>query len=128
MPGQIGWIDLTSPDATALRDFYQRVVGWTAAPVDMQGYQDFCMHPPGEEQPVAGICHARGGNAGIPPVWLIYLTVENLEESLKHCQELGGEVLRPATPAGPNGRFGIIRDPAGAVCALYETVVAPEAA
>ena len=55
MPGQIGWIDLTAPDAAALRDFYQRVVGWTAAPVDMQGYRDFCMHPQGEKQPVAGI-------------------------------------------------------------------------
>jgi len=48
MPGQIGWIDLTVPDATALRDFYQGVTGWTPSSVDMGGYQDFCMHPAGE--------------------------------------------------------------------------------
>jgi predicted enzyme related to lactoylglutathione lyase len=35
MPGQIGWIDLTVPNAEALRDFYQGVTGWTPAPVDM---------------------------------------------------------------------------------------------
>ena len=27
MSGQIGWIDLTIPDAPALRDFYQGVAG-----------------------------------------------------------------------------------------------------
>jgi predicted enzyme related to lactoylglutathione lyase len=27
VPGQIGWIDLTVPDAPALRDFYQAVTG-----------------------------------------------------------------------------------------------------
>jgi predicted enzyme related to lactoylglutathione lyase len=26
-PGQIGWIDLTVPDAEAVRDFYQDVTG-----------------------------------------------------------------------------------------------------
>jgi predicted enzyme related to lactoylglutathione lyase len=27
-PGQIGWIDLTVPDAQALCAFYQHVTGW----------------------------------------------------------------------------------------------------
>jgi len=26
--GKIGWIDLTVPDAEAIRDFYQHVAGW----------------------------------------------------------------------------------------------------
>jgi hypothetical protein len=76
--GQVGWIDLTVPDAEAVRDFYQHVTGWTASPVDMGGYQDYCMNPPGAGQPVAGICHARGVNAGLPPVWMIYITVAEL--------------------------------------------------
>jgi predicted enzyme related to lactoylglutathione lyase len=120
MSGQIGWIDLTVADAPALRDFYQAVIGWTPAPVPMGGYDDFCMHPPGDPQPVAGICHARGGNAGLPPVWLIYITVDDLDLGMRHCQELGGKLLRPATNTGPSGRFCVIEDPAGAVCALYE--------
>jgi hypothetical protein len=120
MPGQIGWIDLTVADAPAVRDFYQGVTGWTPSPVEMGGYQDFCMLPPGEAQPVAGICHAKGNNAGLPPVWLIYITVDDLDQSLKRCQQLGGKVIRPATGMGPNGRYGVIQDPAGAVCALFQ--------
>ena len=120
MPGQIGWIDLTVPDAPALRDFYQGVTGWTPSPVEMGGYQDFCMHPHGEPQPVAGICHARGHNVGLPPVWLVYITVDDLDKSIRRCQELQGKLLRPATGMGPNGRYCVIEDPAGAVCALFE--------
>ena len=37
------------------------------------------MIPPGAAQPVSGICHARGSNADLPPVWLIYITVADLE-------------------------------------------------
>jgi predicted enzyme related to lactoylglutathione lyase len=120
MPGQIGWIDLTVPDAPALRDFYQGVTGSTPSPVEMGDYHDFCMHPPGEPKPVAGICHARGENVGLPPVWLIYIIVDDLDHSIRRCQELRGKLLRPATRIGPNGRFCVIQDPAGAMCALFE--------
>ena len=45
--GRIGWIDLTVPDAVAIRDFYREVAGWTASAVNMGGYDDYCMNPPG---------------------------------------------------------------------------------
>jgi len=120
MPGHIGWIDLTVADAPALRVFYQSVTGWEPAPVEMGGYQDFCMHPPGEPQPVAGICNARGQNADLPPVWMVYITVADLDESVKQCGERGGKLRRPVESMGNMGRFCVIEDPAGAVCALFE--------
>jgi uncharacterized protein len=120
MPGHIGWIDLTVADASALRDFYQTVTGWEPAPVEMGGYQDFCMHPPGEPQPVAGICNARGQNADLPPVWMVYITVADLDESVRQCERLGGKLRRAVESMGNMGRFCVIEDPAGAVCALFE--------
>jgi predicted enzyme related to lactoylglutathione lyase len=107
-----------------VRDFYQSVTGWTPSPVDMGGYQDFCMHPAGEAQPVAGICHARGHNEGLPAVWLVYITVEDLDHAIRRCLELDGKLLRQATNMGPSGRFCVIQDPAGAPCALYESAKA----
>jgi predicted enzyme related to lactoylglutathione lyase len=120
MPGHIGWIDLTVADAGALRDFYEKVTGWEPSPVEMGGYQDYCMHPPGEPQPVAGICHARGQNADLPPVWMVYITVANLDESIRRLEELGGKLRRPVESMGNMGRFCVIEDPAGAVSALFE--------
>src|SRR5262245_38509790 len=117
--GKIGWIDLSVPDAEALRDFYRDVVGWSAEGVEMGGYQDFCMSPP-DADPVAGVCHARGVNAGIPAQWLIYITVADLEHSLERCRSLGGEVVRGPRELAGQGRFAVVRDPAGAVCALFQ--------
>jgi len=117
--GKISWIDLTVSDAESIKAFYQKVAGWTAEPVDMCGYNDYNMQPPGTGQPVAGICHARGENADIPPQWMIYINVADLDASLALCKESNGEVLTPVESAG-EGRCAVIRDPAGAVCTLYE--------
>lgn len=117
--GQVGWFDLTVPDAERLRAFYEKVVGWTAEPIEMDGYSDYCMKPAGAEAPVSGICHARGTNSALPPQWILYITVANLDESLRSCAAAGGQVIGPARDAG-SGKFAVIRDPAGAVCALYE--------
>lgn len=116
--GSIGWRDLTVEDADRVRDFYESVVGWASSPVDMGGYADFNMHD-ADGNVVAGICHARGTNAGLPPQWLVYLVVADLDESIAACEDAGGEVASGPNAAG-EGRMCVIRDPAGAVCALYQ--------
>ncbi|MDX1740887.1 MAG: VOC family protein [Rhodothermales bacterium] len=117
--GQILWVDLTVEDAGTVRDFYQAVVGFETSPVDMDGYSDFSMLPQGSTDPVAGVCHARGSNADIPPAWLVYFTVEDVAASAARCEELGGQLVVP--PRGlAGGRFCVVKDPAGAVCALYQ--------
>ena len=47
------------------------------------------------------------------------ITVEDLDHSLEHCQRLGGSVVAPPRSYG-GGRYCVIKDPAGAVCALYQ--------
>jgi hypothetical protein len=117
--GSIAWVDLTVPDAGRVRDFYVSVVGWKSGEVDMGGFSDFTMSPPGAE-PVAGVCHARGVNADLPAQWLVYVTVADLDASLERCRRLGGAVLAGPRGMGSFGRFALIRDPAGAVAALVE--------
>ena len=117
--GKIGWLDITVPDAAALRDFYTTVVGWNSEDASMGDYSDYCMLMPAEGEAVAGVCHARGSNADMPPQWLIYITVADLDASLEHCLANGGSVVRdPAGLAG--GRFAIIKDPVGAITALFQ--------
>ena len=77
---------------------------------------------PGTDESVAGICHAQGANAdfaGLPPVWLMYIVVENVTVSAAACQTLGGKILIPPRPMGA-GLFCVIQDPAGAICALFQ--------
>ena len=117
--GTVGWQDLTVPDAEGVRDFYGAVIGWKSTPVDMGGYHDFNMLSPGDGSPVAGVCHARAANADLPPQWLLYFIVEDIERSRKAVVDGGGQVLSPLRRAG-GGTYCVIKDPAGAVCALYQ--------
>lgn len=117
--GTIGWFDLTVKDAKKVRDFYAKVVGWKVEAFDMGGYDDYCMQAPATDKTVAGVCHRRGVNAKFPPQWLIYITVKDIAKSVAACKKNGGRVIVPIRDAG-QGKAAVIRDPAGAVCALYE--------
>ena len=118
--GAITWADLTVPNATEVREFYHHVVGYDVVDLDMGGYSDYCMNVPGTETTVAGVCHARGPNADLPPVWLIYITVADLAESVAKVTALGGKVIREPKSMGEWGSMAVIEDPAGAVAALIE--------
>lgn len=124
--GSISWTDLTVPDAVAVRGFYEAVVGWKSLGLDMGGYEDFCMMPPGGRKPAAGICHARGSNKGLPAQWLVYITVANLAASLKACVAKGGKIVAPVRDMG-GSKMAVIRDPAGAVAALFQPAPAKPA-
>lgn len=112
-------MDLTVPNADEVRDFYSAVAGWTVAPVDMDGYQDYCMVPRGAQVPVAGICHARGENAHLPAQWLIYISVVDLRASLDVALAKGGRIVAPAREMA-GGKMAVVQDPAGAVAALFQ--------
>jgi len=108
--GTVGWRDLTVENAEGVRDFYRDVVGWESEPVEMGDYSDFNMVAPATGEAVAGICHARGSNADLPPQWLLYIVVEDVDRSAAKCEALGGEVVAPVRPLA-GGRFCVIRDP-----------------
>lgn len=118
--GTIGWSDLTVANATEVRDFYAAVCGWSFQAVAMDGYEDYAMLAADGETSVAGICHARGPNADVPPQWLNYVTVRDLTAALEACVSRGGRIIRPASSMGHYGTLAIIGDPAGAVLALLQ--------
>jgi predicted enzyme related to lactoylglutathione lyase len=119
--GRISWLDLTVSDGSATRDFYRQVIGWAVQHVEMQDggerYADYTML--GDDgNPAAGVCHARGVNAGLPPVWMIYLPVGDLTESLRRVQEEGGKIVKATQ--GEDGKYvyAAVQDLVGAYLAL----------
>lgn len=117
--GAITWTDLTVSNAEEVKNFYKEIVGWTFEPLSMGDYDDYVMKSPANDMPTAGICHARGTNKDIPPQWLLYITVEDIDKSSSHCVELGGKILIRPKNMGSYGRFCVIEDPSGAVVALF---------
>jgi len=109
--GHISWLNLAVSDVTMACRFYEQVVGWSIASADVQ--DGFEMRRP-DGVSAAEICHASGDNAGIPPVWILSLPVDDLEESLRLVREGGGEIIKGSTDAG----HAVIRDPVGVCIAL----------
>jgi len=119
--GCITWLDLTVSDASATRDFYRRVVGWSVQDVEMEAagerYVDYNMLVD-DGNPAAGVCHARGVNRGLPSTWMIYLPVGDLAESLRRVQDGGGTTIKATR--GTDGEYvcAVVQDPVGACLAL----------
>ena len=117
--GEMAWIDLTVDNAEEVKGFYQSVVGWKVDDVSMGDYEDYSMNSPTDNQPIAGVCHARGVNKDLPPAWLPYFLVEDIDESVANVQSLGGSLLTEIKTMGSD-RYAVIKDPAGAACAIYQ--------
>ena len=119
--GRIYWLDLTVPDASAAQDFYRQVVGWSVKDVEMKDgderYADYNLLRQ-DGKPAAGVCHARGVNVDLPCVWMLYLPVGDLAESLRRVQAEGGKVIK--TMQGEEGQYvyAAVQDPVGAYLAL----------
>ena len=119
--GRIAWLDLTVPDPSGSRDFYQQVIQWSVHDVEMkdggEGYADYSMVDEGGRA-AAGVCHARGVNTGLPPVWMLYLPVGDFAESLRRVKEEGGKVVKMVKGTDGVDQYAVIRDPVGAHLAL----------
>jgi predicted enzyme related to lactoylglutathione lyase len=68
--------------------------------------------------PAAGVCQARGVNVGLPPVWMIYLPVGALGESLRRVQEEGGQVIKAVQGEHGEYAYAAVQDPVGVSLAL----------
>lgn len=119
--GSIVSTDLTTNNTEQILDFYKQVVGWDSEALTMQDgqgeYADYVLKDQADNW-VGGICHQRGMNADLPPVWLVYIQVANIEESLQRCEALGGTVLKKSLMADGSIQFAVIQDPEGAILAI----------
>jgi predicted enzyme related to lactoylglutathione lyase len=109
--GRISWLTLVVPEVATACRFYEQVVGWSTASTDVDG--GFEMRQP-DGVSAAEIRHAGGEDAGIPPVWILSLPVDDFAESLRLVFEGGGEIVKGSTDAG----HAVVRDPVGVYIAL----------
>lgn len=58
--------------------------------------------------------------AGMPPVWSSYVTVDDLEEATGKVEPAGGQVMRPPMDVMDAGRMAVITDSTGAAICLWE--------
>ena len=55
----------------------------------------------------------------VPPHWLAYVGVEDIAASTRKARELGATILQDVMDIGDYGRLSVIKDPTGAVIAMW---------
>ena len=75
------------------------------------------------ETPIGGVMELpeEAREQGARPHWLAYVAVEDVDASAKKAGELGATVLVGPRDIPDVGRFAVLRDPQGAVIAIYRS-------
>ena len=120
-PGTFCWVELGTTDGEAAKKFYTELFGW-----------DFNDSPMGPGM-VYTMLKLNGKDVGalyqmfpemlsqnIPPHWLSYVSVDNVDESAAKAKELGATLMKEPFDVMDVGRMVTVQDPTGAVFALWQ--------
>jgi len=113
------WIDLLTADPQRSRDFYTKLMGWTADEPDEAHGGYFIFKRDGVM--VAGCMGRQEGMQGPPQdAWSIYLAVTDARRTLETATAHGATVAVPAMDVDDLGTMGMVIDPAGAAIGLWQ--------
>ena len=120
-PGTFSWTDLTTTDQAAAKEYYSQLFGWEATdnPVGDDMYYSM-MKVDGKEVAAISSQPPQQREAGVPPAWNSYITVESADEAADKAKELGATVHAPAFDVFDVGRMAVIQDPQGAFFEVWE--------
>lgn len=115
--GTPSWVDLTTSDPGAARDFYAQLFGWQ---IDVGGEDtgNYAMATL-DGRAVCGIngMPARGGH---PPVWATYLATDDADATAQAVQEAGGRsVMAPMDVMG-TGRMALFEAVGGGFFGIWQ--------
>ena len=119
--GVFSWADLTTADQDAAKQFYTELFGWKAddRPVG-DGVVYSMMEVDGKDVAAISPQRQQQRDAGVPPTWNSYVTVESADEALTRAKELGANVHADAFDVMDVGRMGVVQDPQGAYFIVWE--------
>lgn len=117
--GQFCWHELMCRDYKTALKFYSSLFGWEkATAMDMGPMGVYQVYAHGK-QPLGGMMDIQP-NMGIPPCWVEYVHVDDVDATVSRAQRLGGRAGFPAMDVGDgSGRIAGIIDNQGVGLALW---------
>jgi uncharacterized protein len=111
------WVDLSSSDAQASRDFYSKLFGWQVDVNPDPQYGGYALAKL-DGKDVGGIGPTQSPDA--PTAWNIYIGTEDVDDLAKRIQAAGGTVVAPPFDVGDQGRMAVFQDPSGAFISAWQ--------
>jgi uncharacterized protein len=120
-PGSFCWTDLATTDQDAAKAFYSGLFGWEAADMPIgDGTYYSMMRKEGKDVAAIAPQPQQQRDAGVPPVWNSYVSVESADAAADRAAELGARVHAPAFDVLQAGRMAVIQDPQGAFFMVWQ--------
>ncbi len=111
--GGFGWFELMTTDVARAKEFYGKLFGWNFSSMPMDEGEAYEVVSHMDEQ-VAGIMSMPSQvPENMPPMWVLYVTVNNVDETAQLAVDMGGAIVVPPTDIPQIGRFAVIADPQG---------------
>ncbi|HEY1940473.1 MAG TPA: VOC family protein [Candidatus Angelobacter sp.] len=119
--GSFCWVELATTDQNAAKTFYTSLFGWAVNDNPM-GPDDFysMFKLAGRDTGAAYTMRKEQRAQGVPPNWMLYIAVENANQSVSKAAQAGGTVLAPAFDVMDAGRMAVIQDPTGAIFSIWQ--------
>jgi predicted enzyme related to lactoylglutathione lyase len=111
------WVDLSSSDASASREFYARLFGWDVEVNEDPQYGGYALARIGGKD-AAGIGPQMDPNA--PTAWSLYIGTDDIQALAERVSAAGGTVVMAPFDVGQQGRMAVFRDPAGAFISSWQ--------
>ena len=121
--GSFSYADLQTSDLEAATKFYTGLFGWQTddQPMSEDGSEIYRMFTKdGRVVCAASKQPPQQAEAGVPPMWNTYFTVEDVDLKAKEAEAAGGTVHAPPFDVFDAGRMAVISDPAGAFFCLWQ--------
>jgi uncharacterized protein len=117
--GTLVWADLSTPDVKRAAEFYSTLFGWQVAadPKDTSGY----LHIKNGEHFIGGVPPSSYRQPGVPPHWLAYFLVDDVDATAAKAKQMGANLHLPPMTVEGVGRMSVIADPQGATFAIFKS-------
>jgi hypothetical protein len=110
-----------TPDVEASKKFYSELFGWSYAGMPM-GEQTYWLAKKGDE-PVGGVMSLAAINKeGVPPHWMAYVSVPDVDEAAAATRSAGGMVAAGPKDVANMGRFAVFGDPQHAYTSAWHAL------
>ena len=119
--GAFSWNELVTSDPKAAAEFYGGLFGWTFDNMDMGPGGTYRVIKTGATS-VGGVMKTPEQAGSMPPAWGSYVTVADVDATLKKVSALGGRVIVPPMDVPKVGRMAVIADPQGATLNVIQYV------
>jgi predicted enzyme related to lactoylglutathione lyase len=120
-PGAFCWIELATTDQKAAKQFYDEIFGWTAKDTPIGPDEVYTIFQIDDRDAAAGYTlRPEHRQMGIPPHWMLYVSVASADNAAERAADLGGTVIDKPFDVAEHGRMAVVRDPTGAVFSMWE--------